>query len=98
MKVLKLNTAFGLVLSSEKEPGSLSGNNFEANEDWVIKTDQGKQFATRYIYTTKYAKDKKIYFKCGNATAAIKQVLITEFPDKKLKDVFFKILELKSTI
>jgi hypothetical protein len=91
VKKIKLNKNYHLVRCLSIDLGAMNGFTFDASNSWVEKKDNGKQFATRYTYTTLYAKKHKLYFECGTAKAAIQQTLITEYPNEKLKDMFFNI-------
>jgi hypothetical protein len=88
---IQLNDIYKLVIVPTAEQGTIHASEFEADDIWVVKTDHGPQFATRYTYTTEYAAEKKCYFKTGNATAAVKQAIITAMPGVKLKDIHFVI-------
>lgn len=90
----RLNEHFVVEVFLEPVPGAVDAFNFEAKDDWVIKTDLGPMYATRYQYTTVAAKKFKFDFACATAKAAIQQVIV-EFInplDKKLSEVFVKIL------
>lgn len=91
MKKIKLNNNYYLIRCSSIDVGAMNGFTFDASDSWVEKKDNGNQFATRYTYTTFYAKKNKLYFQCGTAKSAIQQTLITEYPNEKLKDMFFDI-------
>jgi len=93
VKKIQLNKKYHLVKCNSDEPGALNGSTFVADDSWILVTDNGPRFATRYTYTTLYSKTKALYFKCGNAKAAIQQCLITEFKNIKLKDIHFKIIK-----
>lgn len=93
MKKIQLNKKYYLVKCEPTAENALNGFTFVAEDIWVISTDNGPRFATRYTYTTLYSKSKGLYFKCGNAKAAIQQCLITEFKNLKLRDIYFQIIK-----
>ena len=89
--MIKLNKDYHLVRCLSTDIGAMNGFTFKASDSWVEKKDNGKQFATRCTYTTLFAKKHKLYFECGTSKAAIQQTLITEYPNEKLKDIFFQV-------
>jgi hypothetical protein len=91
----RLNDKFVLQVAFEAKEGYLNGYEFQAQDKWVIKKDLGAMYATRYQYTTTYAKDNRLYFSCANAKAAIQQVLIDACKGKMIKDIYFRVLTVK---
>ncbi len=91
MKKVELNKDYYLVRCSSIDVGANNAFAFDASDSWVIKKDNGEQFATRYTYSTKFSKKHKLYFDCGTAKAAIQQAIIQAYPNEKLKDIYFTV-------
>ena len=88
---ISLNKNFYLTQCLSCDIGAKNGFNFDAQDEWVIKIDNGKQFATRFTFTTLYAKKNKFYFQCDTAKSAIQQCLVYNFSEIKLKNIYFTI-------
>lgn len=90
---IELNNDYYLIRCKKADVNSIGILVFDPPDTFVIKIDQGERFATRFLYTTLFAKKRKLYFKCGSAIAAIKQALIEAYPKEALKDIYFKIVK-----
>ncbi len=90
---IDLNKDYYLIRCDADTPGAIHPFVFNPHDLFVIKIDNGKQFATRFTYTTLFAQKRKLYFKCGSAQAAIKQAIIEAYPQEKLKDIYLKIVK-----
>ena len=97
MNKIKLNNDYHLIRCSAVDTDAMNGFTFNASENWVIKKDNRTQFATRYEYTTKIARDFKVYFWCGNPKSAIQQAILFKFPSEKLRDIYFIIKPITKT-
>ena len=62
MKKVKLNKDYYLIRCLSVDIGATNAFNFDACDNWVIKKDNGERFSPRYTYTTKCARNSKIYF------------------------------------
>lgn len=94
MRSIKLNENFTLQFCEEGEKDSMNGLGFQAKPEWCFSKDQGERYSysCRFIFWTVLAKAHKgIQF--GTPKAAIQFTLIKEFPDKKLSQIWFKIIE-----
>ena len=91
----KLNGKYELQLCSAETQGALNAFTFESNNEWVLIKDNGVRYATRYTFTTLYAKENKFYFECGTSSGAIQQVIISLNQNKigKLSEIYFVIID-----
>ena len=91
--IIALNDTYSIKLFDKPVVASLNARDFTAQNEWAIEIDDGVRHATRYKYTTKYAKKKGLYFKCGNAKAAIQQAIIESkyFHNIKLSEMYFQL-------
>ena len=96
---LKLNDRFSLKICHWNTPGAMNGSTFIAKNEWAIMKDLGYRWSesSRYQFTTMYAGQKSLYFRCCTAKAAIQQALITYVMtvdrNIQLKDIYFTIVE-----
>lgn len=90
---IPLNKNIVLIICDKSEAGSMHAVDFEAKSEWVLCTDHGERFATRYTYRTEYCNRKGVYFSCGNPKAAVQQAIVEAIKGSqmKLKDIYFKI-------
>ncbi len=90
---IELNSQFNAVICESTDQGAMNAFTFEADNSWAIEIDNGQRYSERYHYTTEFAQNKKMYFNCGNAKAAIQQAIITALAQRsqKLSEIYFRI-------